>query len=133
MWSLNSTGAAPVPPSAPSTTMKSGMMLVSSMALAMPINSQGWPMHSLEPTGLPPLSSRSWRMNSISSRGVEKALCRGGDTQSRSMGMPRARSEERRVGKEGREGGARERKREKRNRQEEVQTDRYEERNIKCE
>ena len=34
-WSVNSSGAAPVPPSAPSTTMKSGVMPVSSIALAM--------------------------------------------------------------------------------------------------
>ena len=35
-WSVNSSGAAPVPPSAPSTTMKSGRMPVSSIALTMP-------------------------------------------------------------------------------------------------
>lgn len=34
-------GAAPVPPSLPSTTIKSGRMPVSSMALAMPMNSHG--------------------------------------------------------------------------------------------
>ncbi len=34
-WSVNSSGAAPVPPSPPSTTMKSGVMPVSSIALAM--------------------------------------------------------------------------------------------------
>ena len=32
-WSANSSGAAPVPPSLPSTTMKSGRMPVSSIAL----------------------------------------------------------------------------------------------------
>ena len=60
MLSLNSLGAAPVPPSAPSTTMKSGRMPVLSIALAIPMNSQGWPMHSLKPTGLPLDSSRSF-------------------------------------------------------------------------
>jgi hypothetical protein len=75
MWSANSTGAAPVPPSAPSTTMKSGVMPVSSMALTMPNHSQMWPMHSLKPVGLPPDSSRRRAMNCISSTGVENALC----------------------------------------------------------
>jgi hypothetical protein len=82
MWSVNSSGAAPVPPSAPSTTMKSGVMPVSSMALQMPNHSQGWPMHSLKPTGLPPDKVRSFSMNSIISRGVENALCEAGLTQS---------------------------------------------------
>jgi hypothetical protein len=41
MWSENSKGAAPVPPSEPSTTMKSGVMPVSSMALTMANHSQG--------------------------------------------------------------------------------------------
>ena len=36
---VNSTGAAPVPPSAPSTVMKSGWMPVASMALQMARNS----------------------------------------------------------------------------------------------
>ncbi len=75
MWSVNSTGAAPVPPSLPSTTMKSGRMPVSSMALAMPMNSHGWPRQNLKPTGLPPDSSRSCWMKCISSIGVENALC----------------------------------------------------------
>ncbi len=39
MESENSSGAAPVPPSAPSTVMKSGTMPDSSMALTMPRNS----------------------------------------------------------------------------------------------
>src|SRR4051794_21850268 len=39
MWSTNSSGAAPVPPSEPSTTMKSGRIPVSSIALQMAMNS----------------------------------------------------------------------------------------------
>ena len=89
IWSVNSSGAAPVPPSLPSTTMKSGRMPVSSMALAMPMNSHGWPRQNLKPTGLPPDSSRSWAMNCISSIGVEKALWRDGETQSSPIGTPR--------------------------------------------
>ncbi|MNG04440.1 hypothetical protein D3C84_875710 [compost metagenome] len=89
MWSVNSRGAAPVPPSLPSTTMKSGRMPVSSMALAMPMNSQGWPRQNLKPTGLPPDRSRSLAMNCSISMGVEKALCREGEMQSSPMGTPR--------------------------------------------
>ena len=88
-WSTNSTGAAPVPPSAPSTTMKSGRMPVSSMALTMPISSHGWPMQSLKPTGLPPESSRRRAMKAIISIGVEKALWRAGEMQSTPCGTPR--------------------------------------------
>lgn len=51
--------AAAVPPSAPSTTMKSGVMPVFSMALTIANHSQGWSTHSLKPTGLPPDSWRS--------------------------------------------------------------------------
>ncbi|MNY17441.1 hypothetical protein D3C86_1507600 [compost metagenome] len=89
MWSVNSTGAAPVPPSLPSTTMKSGRMPVSSMALAMPMNSHGWPRQNLKPTGLPPDSSRSCAMKCIISIGVENAVWRDGDTQSSPIRMPR--------------------------------------------
>src|SRR5262249_9484898 len=53
-WSTNSSGAAPVPPSDPSITMKSGRIPVSSMALQSAMNSQAWPMQSLKPTRLPP-------------------------------------------------------------------------------
>ncbi len=70
----NSSGAAPVPPSPPSTTMKSAWMPVSSMALTIAMNSRGSPMQILNPTGLPPDSSRSWAMNAVISRGVENAL-----------------------------------------------------------
>jgi hypothetical protein len=89
-WSVNSSGAAPVPPSAPSTTMKSGTMPVSSIALQMANHSQGWPMHSLKPVGLPPDSCRRRSMNCIISMGVENALCAAGLTQSTPTGTPRA-------------------------------------------
>ena len=76
-WSVNSSGAAPVPPSAPSTTMKSGTMPVSSIALAIANHSQGWPMHSLKPVGLPPDSSRSRSMNCSISIGVRERAVAG--------------------------------------------------------
>ena len=44
------------------------------IALTMAMNSRGSPMHSLKPTGLPPLSSRSCAMNAVISSGVENAL-----------------------------------------------------------
>jgi hypothetical protein len=89
-WSVNSSGAAPVPPSAPSTTMKSGTMPVSSIALQMPNHSQGWPMHSLKPVGLPPESWRSCCTKRSSPTGDENALCDGGLMQSTPTGTPRA-------------------------------------------
>ena len=89
-WSQNSSGAAPVPPSVPSTTTKSAMMPVSSIALQIAMNSHGWPMHSLKPTGLPPDSSRSWATNCTISSGVEKAEWRDGEMQSTPTGTPRA-------------------------------------------
>ena len=69
--------------------MKSGYVSVSSIALTMPNHSQGWPMQSLKPTGLPPDRSRSRRMKSINSFGVENSLCAAGDTQSWPSGTPR--------------------------------------------
>ena len=57
-------GAAPVPPSLPSTTMKSGVIPVASIALQIAMNSHGWPMHSLNPAGLPPDRSRICATNS---------------------------------------------------------------------
>jgi hypothetical protein len=59
--------------------MKSNVMPVASMALAMANSSCGRPTQSLIPTGLPPDNSRNFAANSTSSRGVEKALWRGGD------------------------------------------------------
>ena len=54
MLSENSVGAAPVPPSEPSTVMKSKFCPVSTIAFTIATNSQGWPMQSLMPTGLLP-------------------------------------------------------------------------------
>ena len=73
-WSMNSSGAAPVPPSVPSTTTKSGQMPVSSIALQIARNSQGWPTQSLNPTGLPPHARRICSINCSSPIGVEKAV-----------------------------------------------------------
>ncbi len=89
-WSLNSSGAAPVPPSAPSTTMKSGTMPVSSMALQIANHSQGWPTQSLKPTGLPQARPRSRATKCSSSSGVAKAPWCAGLTQSTPGGTPRA-------------------------------------------
>ena len=89
-WSVNSNGAAPVPPSAPSTTMKSGVMPVSIMALHSANHSQGWPIQSLKPVGLPPDKVRSRAMKCIISTGVENALCAAGLTQSCHGVTPRA-------------------------------------------
>ena len=88
-WSEYSSGAAPVPPSLPSTTTKSGPVPSSSMALQMAITSVRRPTHSLIPTGLPPASSRMRATNATSSRGVWKAECAAGLTQSRPCGTPR--------------------------------------------
>ena len=90
MWLTNSTGAAPVPPSAPSTTMKSGRIPVSRMALATPNHSQGCPIASLKPTGFPPASSRSAATNSSRPTGDPKAECCAGEMQSTPTGTPRA-------------------------------------------
>ena len=77
-----SNGAAPVPPSPPSTVIKSGVIPDCFMALHTAINSLFRPMASLKPTGLPPLSSRSVFTNSSNPTGVENALCVGGDITS---------------------------------------------------
>ena len=86
---MNSSGAAPVPPSLPSTTMKSGAVPLSSMALQMARNSTGWPRQSLNPTGLPPDRPRNLSIKSIISSGVEKAPWLAGETQSMPIGTPR--------------------------------------------
>ena len=86
---MNSSGAAPVPPSLPSITMKSGVMPVSSIALQIAMNSQLWPMHSLNPAGLPPERSRIRAIISSNPRGVEKAECAAGEMQSCPIGTPR--------------------------------------------
>ena len=72
--SSNSSGAAPVPPSDPSTMMKSGRISVSTMALTIERNSVREPTQSLKPAGLPPESSRILRTNWSSSIGVENTL-----------------------------------------------------------
>ncbi len=69
-WSEYSTGAAPVPPSAPSMVMKSGVIPSSSIALQMARKSRREPMHSLKPVGLPPARLRISAMNRTRSRGV---------------------------------------------------------------
>ncbi len=89
-WSVNSSGAAPVPPSPPSTTTKSGVMPVSTIAFTIPNHSQGWPMASLKPVGLPPERVRSRSTNRSSSMGVENAECRAGEMQSTPSGTWRA-------------------------------------------
>ena len=73
--------------------MKSGVMPVSSIALTMARNSQGWPTQSLKPVGLPPDRRRSSAMNCISSIGVEKAEWRAGEMQSRPVSTPRMRGD----------------------------------------
>ena len=86
IWFMNSSGDAPVPPSAPSTTMKSGTIPVSRMALTVAMNSQGSPTHSLNPTGFPPESFLSSATKCIISSGVEKARWRAGERQSSPIG-----------------------------------------------
>mmetsp|Transcript_21065 Transcript_21065/g.66166 ORF Transcript_21065/g.66166 Transcript_21065/m.66166 type:complete len:226 (-) Transcript_21065:975-1652(-) len=86
----NSRGAAPVPPSAPSTVMKSGVMPVSTMAWVRASSSSGLPTHSLKPVGFPPESSRKCWMKCIISWGLEKAEWAGGLRQSASIRTPRA-------------------------------------------
>ncbi len=66
-------------PSFPSTTMKSGVIPVATMALQIAMNSHGWPMHSLKPAGLPPERSRIRAMNSSRPAGVEKQECAAGE------------------------------------------------------
>mmetsp|Transcript_43094 Transcript_43094/g.99831 ORF Transcript_43094/g.99831 Transcript_43094/m.99831 type:complete len:207 (-) Transcript_43094:828-1448(-) len=88
--SENSKGAAPVPPSAPSTVMKSGQMPVSTIACARASSSSGLPTHILSPIGLPSDSSRNFAMKSINERGSLNAECAGGELQSSSIEMPRA-------------------------------------------
>ena len=88
----NSSGAAPVPPSPPSMTMKSGVMPVASMALVIAKTSCGWPTQSLMPTGLPPDSSRSFAANSSIPAGESNAEWPDGDRQSSQAGTPRTRA-----------------------------------------
>ena len=52
-------------------------------------NSQGWPIQSLKPAGLPPDSRRIVAMNCIISTGVPNAEWLDGDMQSTPAGTPR--------------------------------------------
>ena len=85
-----SSGAAPVPPSEPSTMMKSGAIRSSQMALVMASTSTREPTQNLMPIGLPSESSRSCSMNLTISRGVRNAEWDAGDRQSLSIGISRA-------------------------------------------
>ncbi len=89
-WSWYSSGAAPVPPSEPSTTMKSGVTPSSIMALHMASTSTREPTHSLKPIGLPSESSRSRAMKRMSSRGVVNAEWLAGEMHVCPTGTPRA-------------------------------------------
>src|ERR1044072_7751283 len=64
-------------------------MPLSSIALQIPKNSQGWPTHILKPAGLPPDNRRISAMNFIISSGVENARCVAGEMQSSPIGTPR--------------------------------------------
>ncbi len=78
-----------MPPSAPSTVIKSRYCRFSTMALTIAANSQGWPMHSLMPTGLPPANSLSRSAKSSRPAGVENSEWLDGDTQSSPAVTPR--------------------------------------------
>ena len=92
MWSSYSSGAAAVPPSAPSTMMKSGVVPTSIIALHMASTSTREPTHSLNPAGLPPDSSRISAMNSISSTGVRNTEWADGLTHFSPCGTSRIRA-----------------------------------------
>ena len=62
---------------------------LSAIALAIPNHSQGWPMASLKPTGLPPDSSRRRATKCNSPSGVSNAECLAGEMQSTPIGTPR--------------------------------------------
>ena len=53
-------------------------------------HSQGWPIHNLKPTGLPPERSRNCLTKYIISRGVLKALWEEGEMQDSPTLTPRA-------------------------------------------
>ena len=59
----NSAGAAPVPPSAPSTVMKSGNIFCSTIAATIDENSSGRPTQSLNPIGFPSDNSLNCSIN----------------------------------------------------------------------
>ena len=66
----------------PSTVIKSTATSISTIALTIAANSQGWPIHNLMPTGLPPESWRRRAANSTKPRGVEKFRMMRGEIQS---------------------------------------------------
>ena len=72
-WSVNSAGAAPVPPSAPSIVTKSKWIFSVVIAFTIEINSQGCPIQSFIPTGLPPESFFSSSANFNNSTGLENS------------------------------------------------------------
>ena len=88
-WSSYSSGAAPVPPSEPSTMTKSGLVPSASIALQIASTSTRAPTHSLIPTGLPPASSRIRARKSTSSRGVLNVGCAEGLMHFCPTGTPR--------------------------------------------
>ena len=69
-----SNGAAPVPPSPPSTAMKSGKNCYIIIALHIAINSTLLPTHNLNPTGFPSDNFLILSIKSISSVGVVNAV-----------------------------------------------------------
>ena len=75
-----SKGAAPVPPSPPSTVIKSGVRPVSCITLQRLINSSFLPIQSLIPIGFPPDNSRKCVTNPIISWAVVKAEWTGGES-----------------------------------------------------
>ena len=79
---LNSTGAAPVPPSAPSTVIKSGVIPVANIALQILRNSAGLPIHNLKPMGLPPLKLRNCSIKLSKSLGDVHSGLIAGEMQS---------------------------------------------------
>lgn len=71
--------------------MKSGAILVASIALTSDMNSHECPRQSFIPTGLPSANSRRSFTNRMSSIGVENTLWHAGEMPSQPIGTPRAR------------------------------------------
>mmetsp|Transcript_14735 Transcript_14735/g.41489 ORF Transcript_14735/g.41489 Transcript_14735/m.41489 type:complete len:206 (-) Transcript_14735:1099-1716(-) len=87
---LNSGGAAPVPPSPPSTVMKSGWTPSCSIACTRAANSSRRPTHSLKPTGFPPDSFLSLVMKLQRPRGPSNAEWVAGELHVCPTSMPLA-------------------------------------------
>ena len=62
--------------------MKSMTTPPSTIALTIEMISDGWPIHNLIPTGLPPDKSRSFAAKASNSLGVENSLCLDGEITS---------------------------------------------------